>query len=145
MSNIEKLLSFLFEEEIKTPRFGYHVTLLERLPKIMKQGLQLPSNSVRKRTLGENWIYLFTHPSQANKIAQHISLPREKDWVLLKISRLQQKFLMPDDDYGDTWQESLKNANTFAYADSIAPSQIKVIAKAINTKEEYHDEFEFLS
>lgn len=147
MNTIRKLIELILEQEFLTthpPQYGYHVTLLERLPKIMKQGLVLPKKTSRKRTYGRNWIYLFISPNQAKTIANDISLARDKDWVLLQVSELRPKFLMPDDDYGETWNESLKNTGTFAYADNIPPSNIKIIAKALGTEEEYHDEFENL-
>lgn len=129
-------------EEIRPPFSAYHVTLLSRLPKILKQGLLLPGRSSRRRTLGEDSIYLFTEPRLASQVADDISLPKQEDWVLLKVSNLKKQHLAADEDYGDSWEESIRNSGTFSYTAAIPPNNIEVIATAEGSIEEYHDQFE---
>lgn len=127
---------------MKYPKIGYHITYLDNLPNIKNNGL-LFSNSKRKQSWAseKDRIYFFTDPTKANYIANHLSLDKKRNWVLLKIINLNPKYLMPDNDFGDTWQESIKHGGTFGYKTEIPSSDIEVFAIAKETKKEYHDEF----
>ena len=129
---------------IKPPSFGYHITYMSRLNNILQRGIVLPRNMNPNwiRTHPENAIYLFTGTQYANFFANHIGLDRHKNWVILKVSNLDPKFIGPDDDFGDTWEESIINSNSFSYGKPIPPEDIMVFDKAEATEIERHDEFE---
>jgi hypothetical protein len=132
------------DSSMKPPQYGFHLTYMSRLNNILNRGLLLPKsmNPYWVRTRWENAIYMFIDPQHTNFFANHISMDRHKDWVLLKIINIDSTFVAPDYDWGDTWQESIMNANSFAYTKSIPSSDIAVFDKAEKTKIERHDEFE---
>lgn len=122
----------------KPPKIGYHITYLENLASILIQGL-LTHEAVA--SLQGKAVWLFTDKKLAHVISKDLELKRTKDWVLLQVSDLKMEYLLPDEDYGDTWEESIRYSGRFAYSKSIPTNNIEIVSKEIGTKYRYHNEF----
>ncbi len=131
------------------PTTGYHITYLDRLPAILQEGFRFDlAQDMRTGALwgepGAQAVYFVVDPALA-EWAGGDRLDDKKAWVIIRAQGLNPNFIVADEDFGKTPQESLHYGGTFAYSQPIPPEMLDVVATARGTPEEYHDSFESLS
>jgi len=82
---------------------GYHLTYADRVPDILWDGLRPGLSLPMKMRTGmglEPGVFFYTDPRMSSWIADDRNLNTEKDWVVLRVIRLNPRKLLPDPDNG---------------------------------------------
>jgi hypothetical protein len=126
----------------KLPTVGYHITYNDRTPSIMRRGLlvKVPLKLVTGNGMSIG-IHFIIDPCMSHWAARDRQMDTTRNWVIIKATRLNPKYIIEDEDFGETPEESIKNGGTFAYSVNINPDHLSIFKRAIGSSTKYHDEF----